>query len=68
MIGDETFTTPMEEVRNVFITRANSTLILKTWYHIPYNYMKSLVPKRYISIFVYLRKRQANFGIYWEMH
>jgi hypothetical protein len=32
------------------------------------HYMKSLVPKRYISIFVYLRKMQSKFGIYWKMH
>jgi hypothetical protein len=28
--------------------------------------MKSLVPKRYQ--FLYLRKMQSKFGIYWEMH
>jgi hypothetical protein len=30
--------------------------------------MKSLVPKRYKCIFVYLRKMQPKFEIYWEMH
>jgi hypothetical protein len=28
----------------------------------------SLVPKRYKSIFVYSRKMQSKFEIYWEMH
>jgi hypothetical protein len=34
--------------------------------------LKSLVPKCYASmsksIFVYLRKMQSKFEIYWEMH
>jgi hypothetical protein len=34
----------------------------------PLVHMKSLVPKRYKSIFVYSRKMQSKFGIYWEMH
>jgi hypothetical protein len=29
---------------------------------------RSLVPKRYKSIFVYSRKMQSKFEIYWEMH
>jgi hypothetical protein len=31
-------------------------------------HMKSLVPKRNKSIFVYLRKMQSKFEIYWKMH
>jgi hypothetical protein len=42
------------------------------WYIFPGRvhvvYMKSLVPKRYKSIFVYSRKMQSKFEIYWEMH
>jgi hypothetical protein len=30
-------------------------------------HVKSLVPKHYKSIFVYSRKMQSKFGIYWEM-
>jgi hypothetical protein len=30
--------------------------------------MKSWVPKCYISIFVYSRKKQSTFWIDWEMH
>jgi hypothetical protein len=30
--------------------------------------VKSLVPKYYKSIFVYSRKMQSKFEIYWEMH
>jgi hypothetical protein len=35
---------------------------------ISYDDLKSLVPKRYKSIFMYSRKMQSKFEIHWEMH
>jgi hypothetical protein len=31
-------------------------------------HLKSLVPKCYKSIFLYLRKMQPKFGIYWDIN